>query len=164
MRDRICFYLNGRPTEVAGDDIFLTLSDYLRRRQGLTGTKVVCAEGDCGSCTVLIGRPFDGAMKYRAVTSCIQILFQLDAAHVITIEGLRNGSNLNPIQKSLVNFQGTQCGFCTPGFVVSLYGMMNEGKCENAMQVRRGLTGNLCRCTGYDSIIKAALGTPRAGL
>jgi xanthine dehydrogenase small subunit len=156
MRDRIRFYLNGRPIEVGGDDLFLTLSDFLRRRQGLTGTKVVCAEGDCGSCTVLIGRPEGDSIKYLAVTSCIQILFQLDAAHVITVEGLRDGTGLNPIQQAMVSCQGTQCGFCTPGFVVSLYGLMS-GRNVHADQVRRGLTGNLCRCTGYDSIVKAAM-------
>src|SRR5581483_8820155 len=100
MRDRIRFYLNGQPTEAGGDEVFLSLSDYLRRRRGLTGTKVVCAEGDCGSCAVLIGRPDGEAIRYSAVTSCIQILFQLDAAHIVTVEGLRNGQTLNPIQQA----------------------------------------------------------------
>src|SRR3954464_11882784 len=101
MRDHILLYLNGRPVRVSGDDAFLTLSDFLRRRQRLTGTKVVCAEGDCGSCAALIGRPdATGAMKYSAVTSCIQLVFQLDGAHVVTVEGLRDGQSLNPIQQS----------------------------------------------------------------
>ena len=164
MRDRIRFYLNGRPVEVGGDDVFFTLSDYLRRKMGLTGTKVVCAEGDCGSCTALIGRPDNGVMSYSAVTSCIQILFQLDATHVITVEGLRDGDGLNPIQKSMVACGGTQCGFCTPGFIVSLQGLMENGAAIDADKIRRGLTGNLCRCTGYESILQAAMKTDRSAL
>jgi xanthine dehydrogenase small subunit len=164
MRDRIRFYLNGHLTEVGGDDVFLTLSEFLRRRKGLVGTKVVCAEGDCGSCTVLVGRPRGEAIQYSAVTSCIQILFQLDAAHVVTVEGLRDGEQLNPIQQSMVSCQGTQCGFCTPGFVVSLYGLMGDGKPTDTETIRRGLTGNLCRCTGYDSILRAAMATNRESL
>jgi xanthine dehydrogenase small subunit len=164
MRNRILFYLNGQRVEVAGDDAFLTLSDYLRRRRGLTGTKVVCAEGDCGSCTVLVGRPESGKLEYKAVASCIQILFQLDASHVVTVEGLRQDQKLNPIQQAMVACHGTQCGFCTPGFVVALHGLMSDGLPLDAERVRRGLTGNLCRCTGYDSIIKAAMSVDRAGV
>jgi xanthine dehydrogenase small subunit len=164
MRDRIRFYLNGKPIEAGGDDLFLTLSDFLRRRQGLTGTKVVCAEGDCGSCTVLMGRVSSDVIEYLPVTSCIQLLLQLDATHVVTVEGLRNGMELNPIQRAMVQCQGTQCGFCTPGFVVSLYGMMSGGDGVDAEKIRRGLTGNLCRCTGYDSIVKAAMACDVAGL
>lgn len=164
MRDKIRFFLNGRLTEVGGDDVFLTLSDFLRRRAGQTGTKVVCAEGDCGSCTVLVGRPVGESIRYSAVCSCIQLLLQLDAVHIVTVEGLSDGNGLNPIQQSMVTCQGTQCGFCTPGFVVSLYGLMCDGGCSSAEQVRRGLTGNLCRCTGYDSIVKAALATDRTEL
>lgn len=170
MRDHVLLYVNGQPTRVDGADAFLSLSDFLRRRQRLTGTKVVCAEGDCGSCTVLLGR-LDGAqIGYAAVTSCIQTMFQLDAAHVVTIEGLRepsgggSGGGLNPIQRSLVKCQGTQCGFCTPGFVVAMYGLMHEGQPCDAAEVRRGLVGNLCRCTGYDSILRAAAETDRAAL
>jgi xanthine dehydrogenase small subunit len=164
MHDRIRFYLNGKATEAGGDEIFLTLADFLRRRRGLTGTKVVCAEGDCGSCAVLIGRPVGDAIVYSAVTSCIQILFQLDAAHVVTVEGLRDGQKLNPIQQAMVSCQGTQCGFCTPGFVVALQNLMDDNDVIDAEKVRRGLTGNLCRCTGYDSIIRAALSADRATL
>jgi xanthine dehydrogenase small subunit len=164
MRDRIRFYLNGQKTEASGDDVFLTLAEFLRRKCGLTGTKVVCAEGDCGSCAALIGRPDGDRIRYSAVTSCIQILLQVDAAHVITVEGLRDGSALNPIQQAMVSCQGTQCGFCTPGFVVAMQDIMNDGAPIDADKVRRGLTGNLCRCTGYDSIIRAALATDRTAL
>jgi xanthine dehydrogenase small subunit len=166
MRDYVHLHLNGRPVDVGGDDAFLTLSDFLRRRQHLTGTKVVCAEGDCGSCAALIGRP-DGAggMRYASVTSCIQLMFQLDGAHVVTVEGLRDGRGPNPIQKSMAACQATQCGFCTPGFVVSLYDVMHDGRRPiDTESARRALVGNLCRCTGYDSILKAACATDRAAL
>ena len=170
-RDYILLYLNGKPVRVAGDDAFLTLSDLLRRRQRLTGTKVVCAEGDCGSCAVLVGRPTDesadnavGGMAYAAVTSCIQLAFQLDGVHVVTVEGLKDGRELNPIQQSMVACHGAQCGFCTPGFVVSLYGMMQDGRPADAASVTRELVGNLCRCTGYDSIVRSALATDRSAL
>src|SRR3954465_6793749 len=162
MRDYVLLYLNGRPVRVAGEDVFLTLSDCLRRRQGLVGTKVVCAEGDCGSCGVLVGRVVEGRMKYGSLCSCIQLVFQLDGAHVGSGEGLKDGGELNPIQRSMVECQGSQCGFCTPGFVVSLYDLMQEGKPCDAQAVTRGLVGNLCRCTGYSSIVRAALETDRA--
>ncbi|MDB5294310.1 MAG: xdhA [Phycisphaerales bacterium] len=170
MRDHVLLHINGRPTTVAGDDAFLTLSDLLRKRQRLTGTKVVCAEGDCGSCAVLIGRPVPagdcgpGGMRYAAVASCIQIAFQLDGAHVVTVEGLRDGRGLNPIQQSMAACHGAQCGFCTPGIVVSLYGLMHDGRPAGAAAVRRELAGNLCRCTGYEAIVKAAVTTDRAAL
>jgi xanthine dehydrogenase small subunit len=158
MRDHILLYVNGRPVRVFGDDAFLTLSDFLRRRQNLPGTKVVCAEGDCGSCAVLIGRVEGDRIRYASVTSCIQLVFQLDGAHVVTVEGLRSGrGELNAVQQAMVACQGTQCGFCTPGFVVSVCDMMQTGETLDAEKVRRGLVGNLCRCTGYDSIIRAAL-------
>ncbi len=166
MRDHLLLYLNGRPLRVEGNDAFLTLAEFLRRRRQLTGTKVVCAEGDCGACAVLIGRvSADGnSLQYTSVNSCIQLMFQLDATHVISVEGLKYGQSLNPIQKSMVTCQGTQCGFCTPGFVVSLSDLMQRNHEPDAHAVRRALVGNLCRCTGYDSIIRAALQTDRSSL
>ena len=143
MRDHLLVYLNGRPVHVTSEDAFLTLSDFLRQRQRLTGTKVVCAEGDCGSCSVLVGRPENGQVRYAAVTSCIQLMFQLDAAHVVTVEGLREGRELNPIQQAMVAGHGTQCGFCTPGFAIALYDLMHDGRPVEAEGVRRALVGNL---------------------
>ncbi len=164
MRDYLLLYLNGQPLHVSGEEAFLTLSEFLRRRRRLTGAKVVCAEGDCGACAVLVGRVAGTQMHYAAVNSCIQLLFQLDAAHVITVEGLRDSGELNPIQKSMVKCHGAQCGFCTPGFIVALYDLMSQRLKVDAVAVRRGLVGNLCRCTGYDSIIRAALETDIAAL
>src|ERR1700683_182241 len=122
MRDHLLIYLNGRPVRVDGEDAFLTLTDFVRRRQRLTGTKVVCAEGDCGSCSALIGRiSSDGKrLEYASVAACIVSMFQIDACHLVTIEGLRDGRELNPIQQSMVAAHGAQCGFCTPGIVVAL--------------------------------------------
>ncbi len=166
MRDYLSLYLNGQPISVGGTDAFETLSDFLRRRSRLTGTKVVCAEGDCGACAVLIGRATaDGtSIGYRAVASCIQTMFQLDGAHIVTVEGLSAHNLLNPIQQSMVKCHGAQCGYCTPGFVVSLYDIMQAGQPVNTAGIRRGLVGNLCRCTGYDSIIRAAIDTDRTQL
>ncbi len=165
MRDHLLLYINGRAVRVSGDDAFLSLSDYLRLRERLIGTKVVCAEGDCGSCSALVGRVVEGAMRYAAVTSCIQMMLQLDATHIVTIEGLGRQGELNPIQQALVKCQGTQCGFCTPGFVVAMYDALRhpETACD-AHTATRGLVGNLCRCTGYDSILRAGMTTDRGTL
>jgi xanthine dehydrogenase small subunit len=155
MRDHVLLYINGRRHQVGGGDCFLSLSDYFRLRLGMVGTKIVCSEGDCGSCTVLIGRATGERFDYRPVDSCIQRMFQLDGTHVVTIEGLGNNGQLTPVQEAMVQCHGSQCGFCTPGFVVAMTGLLEE--CERACEDdwRHGLTGNLCRCTGYVSILEA---------
>ncbi len=143
---------------------FQSLSNFLRYDLTLIGTKVVCAEGDCGSCTVLIGRAESDKIDYRPVTSCIQFLYQLDGAHVVTIEGLTYGDGqLNPVQEAMVRCHGAQCGFCTPGFVVSMCGAIEHGETEKD-SFRAALVGNLCRCTGYESIVRAGLEVDRAAL
>ena len=157
MRNHILIYINGRRQEVHGADVFRSLSDYLRYQRRLVGTKVVCAEGDCGSCTVFVGRLSGGRILYRTVTSCIQFMYQLDGAHIITIEGLKHHGRLNPVQEAMVRCQGTQCGFCTPGFVVSLHALLQENRQPSEQEVRTALVGNLCRCTGYQPILQAAL-------
>jgi xanthine dehydrogenase small subunit len=164
MRDYLLVYMNGRALRVSGEDAFLTLAEFLRRKRNLTGTKVVCAEGDCGACAVLVGRIALGdseKIQYASLNSCIQMMFQLDGAHVVTVEGLKYGQELNPIQQAMVQCHGTQCGFCTPGFVVSLCDLM-QGETVTAHDVRRGLVGNLCRCTGYDSIVRAGMAVDRS--
>lgn len=160
MRDHLTLFINGQLVRVRGEDAFLPLSEFLRRRRGLTGTKVVCAEGDCGSCSVLVGRVHGDTIRYAPITSCIAMMFQLDGTHVVTVEGLGNHTALSPVQEAMVQCHGAQCGFCTPGFVVSLHGLMQDSTCDE-QTIRRGLTGNLCRCTGYDSIVQAALQTDR---
>jgi len=158
MRDHILLYLNGRRCQVSDREAFVSLSDFLRRKLGLVGTKIVCSEGDCGACSVLIGRPIDGQMQYRSVDACIQFMFQLDGSHVVSVEGLGRNGTLSPVQQSMVDCHGSQCGFCTPGFVVAMTGMLEEQAKLDEADLRYGLTGNLCRCTGYTPILDAGIG------
>jgi xanthine dehydrogenase small subunit len=153
MRDYVRFFLNGQEQIVRGDAAFVTLAEFLRLNCGLPGTKIVCAEGDCGACTVLVGRPADGEMRYLPVDCCIQFVFQLDGTHVVTVEGLAAKGELHPVQRAMVDCHGSQCGYCTPGFVMALAGWTANGCTADP---RISLTGNLCRCTGYVSILEAA--------
>ena len=163
MRDHLLIHVNGQPHRVTGAMAFQSLSNFLRYDLTLIGTKVVCSEGDCGSCTVLIGRAENGKIDYRPVTSCIQFLYQLDGAHVITIEGLTYDGQLNPVQEAMVRCHGAQCGFCTPGFVVSMCSAFERGERERDA-LRAALVGNLCRCTGYESIVRAGLEADHAAM
>jgi xanthine dehydrogenase small subunit len=155
--DNILVFVNGRRHEVRGPDAFLSLSDYLRRVHGLIGTKIVCSEGDCGACSVLIGRPAaDGSrLVYLPVDSCIQFMFQLEGTHIVTVEGLGSEAAPSAVQQAMIDCHGSQCGFCTPGFVVTMAGMLEERDALDEAQMRRGLTGNLCRCTGYTPILES---------
>lgn len=161
MRDQIHLYLNGKPHTVQGAEAFMQLGDWLRYQRGLTGTKIVCAEGDCGACTVLMSRLVNKKMTpYQAVNSCISFMYLLDRCHIVTVEGLSRGEELHPAQAAMVECNGAQCGYCTPGFVCALAGLAEEakgGKSLTEKHVKNALTGNLCRCTGYDDIIKAGL-------
>ena len=168
MRRHLLIYVNRQRFEISGADTFLSLTTWLRDHLGLCGTKVVCAEGDCGSCTVLLGRPEEGTIQYVTVCACIQYLFQLDCVHVVTIEGLKYGTELNPIQTAMVQHHGAQCGFCTPGIVVGMYHLFAVRELPTApmdsQMLTRGLVGNLCRCTGYQSILKAGLAVDPAAI
>lgn len=155
MRDYLLIYINGVRHEIPASLARRSLSDYLRRDLGLIGTKIVCSEGDCGACTTLVGRADDQGIKYLAVDSCIQFLFQLDCTHVVTIEGVAQAGGLSAIQQSMVDCHGSQCGFCTPGFVMTMTAMSENGCTAHADNLKYGLTGNLCRCTGYVDIIEA---------
>lgn len=165
MRNEIVLYINGERTIVSGADAFLTLSDYLRGVLRKVGTKIVCEEGDCGACTILLGRPDSGRLLYRSVNSCIYFVYQADGCHVITVEGLKRNGALHPVQQALVDAHGTQCGFCTPGFAVALAGLFHNRRADAAhnghvlthQDLRDSVTGNLCRCTGYESILRAGL-------
>jgi xanthine dehydrogenase small subunit len=157
VRDRIRFYLNGDLVErkdVAPDETFL---DFLRLGRRLRGTKEGCAEGDCGACTVLVGRLDGDGLVYEAVNACIRFTGSLDGTHVVTVEHLAcaNG-RLHPVQQAMVDFHGSQCGFCTPGFVMSLYGLWLTNPNPSMREIEMALQGNLCRCTGYAPIIRAA--------
>lgn len=157
MRDRVLIHINGVPHRIGADQAFETLARFLRYDERLTGTKIVCEEGDCGACTVLIGRRENGGLRYRPINSCIQFLFQLDCTSIVTVEGLTKGGALTPVQDAMVRCHGAQCGYCTPGFVMAMAGLFECNDHPTASDVKGALTGNLCRCTGYESIINAAL-------
>lgn len=165
MRDFILLYVNGVEHRISGEEAFVSLSDYLRYALGKCGTKVVCAEGDCGACTVFLGRlsADRSAVEYIPVNACIQYLYQLDCTHIVTVEGLKVDGDLNRIQQSMVDCHGAQCGYCTPGFIVAMCSLFEQcDKKEKSCAITRqevsdALTGNLCRCTGYEAIIKAAM-------
>jgi xanthine dehydrogenase small subunit len=139
-----------------------TVLDLVRYNKRLTGTKVGCREGDCGACTVLIGDVENGKLIYRSVTSCLMPLGNAAGKHIVTIEGINlpdgkpGQHNLTPVQQAMVDTNGTQCGFCTIGFVVSLTGFVLEQKLKHYDEAIAAIDGNICRCTGYKSIERAA--------
>ena len=155
--------LNGEPCEIRGVPPATTVLDWLRTEKALTGTKEGCAEGDCGACTVALGIPDGGAMRYEAANSCLLAVPQLDGKALITVEGLANGG-LHPIQRAMVEADASQCGFCTPGIVMALFAFQQSGEEPGIEAIHDALAGNLCRCTGYRPIVDAALeacaGTP----
>lgn len=131
------------------------LLDVIRYHQHLSGTKIGCREGDCGACTVLVGELKNDNVEYRSMTSCLLALANVQGKHIVTVEGL-NLQGLSPVQQAMVDESGTQCGFCTPGFVVSLSGCcLSREKVTQELAVR-AIDGNICRCTGYKSIQRAA--------
>ncbi len=156
IRREIRFLLNDAPVTEARVGPRDTLLDWLRLERRLCGTKEGCAEGDCGACTVLEGRLEDGALRYVPVNACIRPLAAVDGAHVVTIEGLTPPSGLHPVQAAMVERHGSQCGFCTPGIVMALAAFRMTGVAPTDDAVDRALQGNLCRCTGYAPIVRAA--------
>lgn len=164
MTGQICFLLNHRQIytdQPAG----LTLLDYLRQTERLIGTKEGCHAGDCGACTVLLGEWKHDHVRYQAVTACLLPLGALQGKHVVTIEGINKGinqANLTPVQQALVDFGGTQCGFCTSGIVMSLTVYLLTGNQVNVEGVSKALSGNLCRCTGYEAIKRASAALMRS--
>ena len=143
---KIRFTVNGRKVEreVTADSRLL---DLLRDDLHLTGTKEGCGEGECGACTVLI----DG----KAVNSCLVLAPQADGKDILTVEGLAKGDELHPIQRAFVEKGAVQCGFCTPGFIMSTYALLEENPNPSNEEILTALEGNLCRCTGYTKIIEA---------
>lgn len=158
MRNFVLLYINGQPCRITGETAFLSLANYLRYERQATGTKIVCEEGDCGACSILLGRVENGQLVYQPVNSCIQFLYQLDCTHIITVEGLRLDGRLNPVQEAMVDEHGAQCGYCTPGFVVTMCSLLDQKSAPASCQeLKDGLTGNLCRCTGYEPILRAGM-------
>ena len=159
MGQNLKFVYDGQLREFAEADPTRTVLRWLREEEARTGTKEGCAEGDCGACTVVLGELRDGAMHYQAVNACILFLPSLHGKWLITVEDLTrfNGGQLHPVQKQLVQTNGSQCGFCTPGFVMSMFAMFRKGGARPDRQgIDDALAGNLCRCTGYGPIIDAA--------
>jgi xanthine dehydrogenase small subunit len=150
------FLLNGKPCGEASAPPTMTVLDWLRTRAQLTGTKEGCAEGDCGACTIVLGRPVDGTVQYQAVNSCLMMLPQIDHCAVLTVEGLAAPDGaLHPVQQAMVDTDATQCGFCTPGFVMAMFAFHRGGEPADETLIHEALAGNLCRCTGYRSIVEA---------
>src|SRR5579862_8247116 len=135
-----------------------TVLNYLRSLPNHTGTKRGCDEGDCGACTVALGQPgADGKLNYTAVDSCLIFLPMLHGKHLVTVENLSNAAGeLHPVQEAMVEYHGSQCGFCTPGIVMSLFGQYKNNHTASRTETDLALSGNLCRCTGYQSIVHAA--------
>ncbi len=153
------FILNGKAMHVEGLAPTTTLLDYLRTH-GCTGSKQGCAEGDCGACTVaIVDCDAHGQPAYRAINSCIALLPMFAGREVITVDGLADGAKLHPAQSAMVEHYGSQCGYCTPGFVVSMFEAYNRNDCQTSAKISDQLCGNLCRCTGYRPIRDAALAT-----
>ncbi len=157
--------INDQLIEILGEKAFMPLGSFLRNEQSLTGTKIVCAEGDCGACTVLLAKDVgsDGKLNFLPVNSCILPLYLINGAHVVTVEGIAETQgmnfNLHEVQQKMVDCNGAQCGYCTPGFICSMVGAVEKLKSENKVitekKAKNFLTGNLCRCTGYQPIIDA---------
>ena len=127
----------------------MLLVHYIRDVLGLTGTHIGCDTGYCGACTVI--------MNGKAVKSCTVLAAMADGSEIITVEGLEKNGQLHPIQEGFIENHGLQCGFCTPGFIMTLYDFLNRNPSPTEEEVRRAIAGNLCRCTGYQNIVKAAL-------
>ncbi len=164
MTDTPTILLNGTPTALTGAPPTTTLLDWLRGPAGLIGTKEGCAEGDCGACTVAIERLVDGKLTVQSANACMLLLGQVDGLGIRTVEGLTDArGHLHPVQAAYVEEGGTQCGFCTPGFVMASYAHLASGGSTKVEAIHDALAGNLCRCTGYRSIVASverAAGAP----
>jgi len=146
--ERLSFTLNGK--KISADvDPDMRLADFLRDQLCLTGTKIGCGKGECGACTVI--------MNGKAVTSCIIPIMRAQGAVIETIEGLAKGDKLHPLQEEFINKGAIQCGFCTPGFIMSAKALLDENNNPTPEQVREAIGGNICRCTGYVKIEEAVL-------
>jgi xanthine dehydrogenase YagT iron-sulfur-binding subunit len=150
MANRITLTVNGKRREVELNDPRVTLLDLLRERLHLTGTKNGCDRGQCGACTV--------HLEGRRINSCLMLALSCDGADVLTIEGVAHGDILHPVQAAFIAHDGLQCGFCTPGQIMSAIGLIQEGQTgDDPERVREAMSGNLCRCGAYVGILEAVL-------
>src|SRR6476620_6220793 len=134
-----------------------TVLDFVRYRENLKGTKIGCREGDCGACTILVGELVGDDVRYRSMTSCLMPLANAAGKHVVTVEGINpTDGSLSPVQQAMVDESGTQCGFCTVGFVMSLTGFCIDDTPKTIESAVSAIDGNICRCTGYKSLERAA--------
>jgi xanthine dehydrogenase YagT iron-sulfur-binding subunit len=155
MNVSINLTVNGVRRDVALEDPRVTLLDLLRERLDLTGTKKGCDRGQCGACTVLVDR--------RRINSCLALAVSCDEAEIVTIEGVARGNELHPVQAAFIAHDGFQCGFCTPGQIMSAIGLIQEGQAgDDPERVREGMSGNLCRCGAYSGITEAVLDAQKA--
>ena len=144
--------LNGKHVSVVTESN-IRLIDLLRDKFYLTGTKEGCGVGECGACTVLMNR--------KAVNSCLILAAQIEGSEIVTIEGIANGNELHPIQKNFLKYGAVQCGFCTPGMVLSASALLNQKQNPTDEEIKDAIAGNLCRCTGYKQIIDAVKATAK---
>ncbi len=156
VSDTIQFLFNNKIFKIKNPDPNKTILNYIRNDLKMTGTKEGCAEGGCGACTIVLGELNKNKIVYKAINACISFLPILNGKQLILIEDLSNGKSLHPVQEAMIKFHGSQCGFCTPGFTMSLFSMHKNNKLINNEIVEETLSGNLCRCTGYRPIIDAA--------
>ena len=150
MKKQITLIVNGTPFQIVVEP-YRALVDVLRDDLGLTGTKKGCGHGHCGTCTVLVGS--------KAVNSCLTLAVDLDGRNITTIEGLATDGQMNSLQKAFVKEGAVQCGFCTPGIIMTAKALLDENPTPTEKEVREAIVGNICRCTGYAKIVKAILST-----
>ena len=163
-RNALQFIRSGRRVRIDQFAPRATLLDWLRLEERSTGTKEGCAEGDCGACAVVVARERDGRLVHESVNSCITLLGQIDGAELITVEDLAENGALHPVQEAMARLHGSQCGFCTPGIVMSLFAHYQScGGQTSRDSINDALAGNLCRCTGYRPIVDSALEVCKTG-
>jgi len=151
----ISFFLNGQLINTNVSPKLTAL--FFLRNFGLTGTKEGCSEGDCGACTIVIGENKNNKVIYQAVNSCLMPAVRMHGKHIVTVEGIGNPEKLHPLQKAILDYHGVQCGYCTPGIIMSLFALFLNDRTPSQKEIYDALEGNLCRCTGFESIRKAAL-------
>jgi carbon-monoxide dehydrogenase small subunit len=156
----IALTVNGRPYEVAVEPRW-TLLEMMREELWLSGSKEGCGTGDCGACSMILRSPGDDSG--RLITSCLMLAAQADACEVTTIEGLATNGQLHPVQQAFIDTGGVQCGFCTPGMIMAAKSLLDRNSSPTLEEVREGLAGNLCRCTGYAKIYEAVMEAAEAG-